>query len=80
MAKPKSRADRFNDALSLVSNAKEQIEELRDELQSWRDGMPENLQSSSKAEELDSALGELEEVIDQLECAEGASVDFPGMF
>ena len=39
--------------------AKDTVEELRDELQSWRDNLPENLQSGSKAEELDEAISNL---------------------
>jgi len=80
MSKPKSRAERFSAALDIVADAKSQIEELRDELQNWLDGMPENLQASSKADELDNAISELDGVISSLEDAEGASVEFPGMF
>lgn len=80
MSKGKSRADRFAEAQSLASDAKSQIEELRDELQGWLDGLPENLQSGSKAEALQSAIDELETAINGLDEAEGASPDFPGMF
>lgn len=80
MAKQKSRADRFSEAQALASDAKAQVEELRDELQNWLDNLPENLQGGSKAEALEEAISNLEDVISNLEEAEGASVDFPGMF
>ena len=77
---PESRADRFDEALSFVGDAKSGAEELRDELQEWLDGLPENLQSGSKADELQSAIDELEQFISQCEDAESASVSFPGMY
>ena len=76
---PESRADRFANALSLVSDAKSEVESLRDELQEWHDGLPDNLQSGSKADELDSAVSELEDLYSLLEDAEGRDVTFPGM-
>ncbi len=63
----------------MVSEAKSVIEELRYELQSWLDNLPENLQAGSKAEELESAIDELETVLNGLEEAESASPEFPGM-
>jgi vacuolar-type H+-ATPase subunit E/Vma4 len=76
--KQKARADRFNDAQGLITEGKNIIEELREELQSWLDNMPENLQGGSKADELQTAIDELESVIMSLEEVEGVSVDFPG--
>jgi hypothetical protein len=77
---PESRADRFDEALSLIEDAKDEAEELRDELQEWRDGLPENLQDGSKADELQCAIDELEQFISMCEDAEGASITFPGMY
>ena len=74
-----SRSDRFEEAKTLVSDARGQMETLRDELQEWRDNMPENLQDSAKAGELDEAIQALEDVIGQLEEAENADVTFPSM-
>jgi len=76
--KRQSRADRFNDAQGLITEGKNIIEELREELQNWLDNMPENLQGGSKADELQTAIDELESVIMSLEEVEGVSVDFPG--
>src|SRR5688572_23753763 len=93
MAKHKSRATRFAEALekigqakSLVEDARSEMETLKEELESWKDNLPENLQSSSKADSLDSAIGELEDHISKVEDLENEigecedlSVDFPGM-
>jgi len=37
---PESRSDRFSSAMSLVGDARSEVEELRDELQNWLDGLP----------------------------------------
>jgi hypothetical protein len=76
--KQKSRSERFSEAQGWIADAKNVTEELRDELQNWLDNMPENLQGGSKADELQTAIDELDSVISLLEEAEGASVDFPG--
>lgn len=80
MAKHKSRATRFDEAIGLVTDAKSQMEELRDELQTWLDNLPENLQSSNKADMLQSAIDELETAINSLEEVEGTTVEFPTMY
>ena len=78
--KSNSRAARFQAALDKVSEAHSDLECLRDELQNWLDNLPENLQSSSKADQLQEAIDELENLINSCEEIEGASVEFPGMF
>jgi uncharacterized coiled-coil DUF342 family protein len=80
MPKVKSRSERLQEALATVSIGRADIEALRDELQSWLDNMPENLQQSSKAGELQEAIDQLETIIEQLEEAEGTEVMFPGMY
>lgn len=79
---PESRADRLAVAESYVEDAKADVECLRDELQDWRDNLPENLQSGSKADELDEAVSALDTIIDSLDSAAGefSSVSFPSMF
>lgn len=42
------------------------LEELKDELESWKDNLPENLQSSNKASMLDDAISQLESAISAL--------------
>jgi len=80
MAKSKSRATRFEEALAKVEGPKNEVEELRDELQDWLDNMPENLQGGTKAGELETAIDLLEELISNLEDCAFTEVIFPGMF
>lgn len=74
-----SRSDRFGEIKQSIEDAKSDTEELRDELQSWHDNLPENLQDGEKAEELQTAIDALEECINSLEEAAGIEVDFPSM-
>ena len=78
--KSQSRQARFDEAIALVENAKETIEELEFELESWLDAMPENLRGGSKADQLESAISDLESVAAALDEALGTNVEFPGMF
>ena len=80
MPKRKSRAARYQEALELIGRGRDQIEELRDELQDWLDGMPENLQESSKAEQLQEAIDELDTMAENAIEIEETAVEFPGMF
>jgi len=75
-----SRGDRFSEAISLIGDAKSEFESLRDELEEWKSGMPENLQEGQKAQEIDDAISELEECISSAEDLEGKEVNFPGMY
>jgi predicted nucleic acid-binding Zn-ribbon protein len=75
-----SRNDRFAEAIGMVSDAKSEFENLRDELSDWKEGLPENLQQSPKADELDSAISELEDAISTAEDLESKEVSFPGMY
>ena len=78
--RPDTRQGRFDAALGLVGDAKSEMEELMQELQDWRDNLPENLQSGTKADELDTAIGQLEDLIHELDGLESnSSVDFPSM-
>lgn len=74
-----SRADRLGEAESEFDNAKSTVEELRDEMQEWYDNMPENFQSGSKGDDVQSAVEALEEIISNLEQVDFSSVDFPSM-
>lgn len=75
-----SRAERFSETQGLVEDAKSEAEELRDELQNWLDGLPENLQGGGKADELQPAIDELETFVNACDEATSASPDFPGMY
>lgn len=79
MSKYISRASRLSEAESQVENAKYIVEELRDELQNWLDNLPENLQSSNKADMLNEAISQLEEISNNLDQCDW-SVEFPGMY
>lgn len=76
-----SRADRLAEIASDIEGLSGDVESLRDELQEWLDGMPENLQQGSKAEELETAISELEEIMESLSQASDQCgvVSFPGM-
>jgi hypothetical protein len=80
MGKSNSRAARFSDAVGLVSDAKATFEELMEELTNWKDNLPENLQLGSKADMLDEAISNLEQIISSCDEVEGTDVEFPGMF
>lgn len=80
MAKHMSRSVRFAKAVEQIADPRSEIEGLRDELQDWLDSMPENLQGGSKADELQEAIGNLEDLIQVLEEAEMTEIEFPGMF
>lgn len=77
--KPESRADRFADAKEKIGQGRAMIEELQEELQNWRDGLPENMQDGEKANQLDEAIQNLESCRDSAEEAENAEVEFPSM-
>lgn len=59
----KTKFDCESSIASIVENALSEAETLRDELQDWLDGMPENMQGGQKAEELEEAISALENVI-----------------
>jgi len=75
-----SRADRFGEAIGQIESGKTALEELKDELESWRDNMPENLQQSQTYEMLEAAIDELDNAISQADEVCGVDVEFPGMF
>jgi hypothetical protein len=74
-----SRRARLVDAEHCVFDGKDTLEELRDELQDWHDNMPENLQGSDKASEIEECIRNLEELIDNIESLDFSTVEFPGM-
>lgn len=76
----KSRANRYADAQQMFEDSKSEVSSLKEELESWRDGLPENLQNGSKADELDEAIQGLESVESEMESVNFDDVSFPGMF
>ena len=81
--KYKSRSKRLSDALDRVTDAIEEIEILRDEIEEWKSNMEgTNLENTNKYEQLEECSGELEQLMDDLENAKDSeyNIIFPGMF
>lgn len=68
MAKYETRTSTF---LGAVEEALAMAEELKDELESWKDNLPEQLQDGSKADELQDAIEQLDEAASLLEDIQG---------
>lgn len=75
-----SRADRLSDVEADVQSAATSVEELKGELEEWKENLPENLQQGGKADELDDAISQLEQIQSELESIDFTSVSFPSMF
>lgn len=52
--KKQSRADRWVDASMRAEDALQELLDIQSEFESWRDGLPENLQTSAVGEKLDA--------------------------
>lgn len=77
---PKSRAAQLSEAASAIQDAASNAEGIKDELESWRNNLPENFQE--KVNELDEVISAIEEAVEK---ANGAaydleSVEVPGAF
>jgi hypothetical protein len=75
-----SRGSRLSDAGGLRDEARDIVNELKDEMQEWYDSIPENLQNGDKANEVQEAIDALESLDSELENVDFDSVSFPGMF
>lgn len=75
-----SRADRLSEAEGQVQDAKQTVEDLRDELQTWFDNLHENFQSGQKGMELEEAISALDDLAGELDNISFDGVTFPGMF
>ena len=84
LRKHKSRSARLDDALQLCQDAKEEVDSLFEEIESWADGMQgTNLENSFKYEQLEECMQYLEEIQDilrNLEAFEGGVVECHSMF
>jgi DNA repair exonuclease SbcCD ATPase subunit len=57
----KKKIEKVNSSVhSALQDADSEIEELKEELQSWYDNLPENLQGGDKGSQLEEAIGQLE--------------------
>ena len=81
MPKYESRATRLANALDLSTNI-DDVNTIKEELEQWLDNMPENLQASEKAGQLEEAIQNLEEIADSLDEIQEMqhNVEFPSMF
>jgi hypothetical protein len=77
---PESRAERLREAEGLFGEAQSIVEDLQSEMEAWRESVPENLQNSIKAAEVDEAIGQLEQLHNEIEAIDFSSVCFPRMF
>lgn len=73
-----------SDVLSLIkSNINrlgvdtDELASLKDEIESWRDSIPENLQGSDKYATLDETANVLDEVVGELESVDVPALDIP---
>lgn len=75
---PNSRSQRLNDAEQKVAAAKEEIEELRTELETWHDSLPDSFRDGDQGESMQEAMDRLQEIYDELEAVDFNGVEFPG--
>ena len=62
-----ARRKRLDEAIEFLNQAKEIIEDCASEEEEYRDNMPENLQSSEKYENADSACDNLNSAMDSID-------------
>ena len=83
LRKHKSRSDRLEDALLLCQDAKDEVDSLYEEIESWIDNMNgTNLENTEKFQQLEECiehLYEIKELLEQLENYQ-STVEFPSMF
>ena len=79
---PKTRAERLTAAFSLISNARSDIEQLKEEMEEWLSSIPENLLNGDKASKIEDTTNGLQEILNSIEELEGkdGDVSFPSMF
>lgn len=77
---PTSRAGRLEEARGLVEQAQQIVDDLKDEMESWHDGLPDNLQSSDKAMQLEECVSNLEDLSSSIENLDFDNIEFPGMY
>lgn len=75
-----SRADRLAEAEEARSLAQEIVRELADELETWRDSIPENLQGGDKYSQVEEAADALRTAADDLENVDLEGIEMPSMF
>lgn len=76
-----SRAERLAEAEAKADDAFSEVEELKGEMEDWRDSVPENLQGGDKYSHIEEVIDILDQIMDGLATArdEMSNVEFPGM-
>jgi len=83
MRKSKSRVTRLNEAVDQVLEDKQDVEDIKYEIEQWKENLEgTNFEGTLKYEMLEECLDGLEEVFDQLDEVSYSDGDivFPGMF
>lgn len=75
-----SRAERLAEANDLKITAFDIVTGLADEMDEWFNNLPENLQSSDKASQIEETRDNLQQAADDLENVDLESIEFPGAF
>lgn len=66
------RRKRLDKVMEFLSQARDLLEEVKDEEQEYYDNMPESLQSGEKGDKASTAISEMEEVLNNLEYADSS--------
>lgn len=73
--KPKSRAARWGDACGAAVAAIEELQEIKQEFEDWKDNLPENLQQSALGEKLETVCDiDLDSALEAVQEAENADL------
>jgi hypothetical protein len=75
-----SRADELDQAEEHIEAAKEIVGAPKDDMENWRDNMPESLQGGEKYSEVEECASNLESLMDELENISLDNVEFPSMY
>lgn len=77
-----SRYDRLAEAMDKVGEGISEVNCLKEELEEWRDNLPDSFRDGEKGQALEEAISQLEEIEHSLEDAQqgAGDVDFPGMY
>lgn len=75
-----TKEKRYRATIKLIEIQRYQLEELADEYQDWIDSLPDNLQDSALAEDIDAMIYDINDQIEALDGVIGAAEDmtFPG--
>lgn len=61
------RWELLSNASNIIEGAKDEVECLKEELENWLDNLPENLQSSMKADSLQEAIDALDTLVEDID-------------